>query len=427
MMEQNQLSRNYAEQLDQLDPLINYKEEFYMKDNVYYMDGNSLGLLSKRSERTLLALLDSWKEYGIDGWSKGEYPWFYLSEKLGEMCAPLVGAKAEEVIITGSTTSNLHQLLATFYHPEEGRTKIIADELNFPSDLYAIKSQISLRGLSPDEQLILVKSDDGHTLIEDQIIEALDEEVAVVILPSILYRSGQILDMKKLTEAAHQKGILIGFDLCHSVGSIPHSLHDIGADFAFWCNYKHLNGGPGSVAGLFVHEKHFGRTPGLLGWFGSDKTKQFDLEIDMTPAVTAGAYQLGTPHILSLAPLYGALEMFNEVGIEAIREKSLKLTTYMMELINAQLSEYGFAFGNPTREDSRGGHIFLVHDDAARICKALKSEGVIPDFRAPNGIRLAPVALYSSFTDVWETVRILKSIMEEKKYQRFENQRDVIA
>lgn len=391
------------------------------------MDGNSLGLLSKRSEQALLSLLNSWKEHGIDGWTKGEYPWFYLSEQLGEMCAPLVGAKAEEVIMTGSTTSNLHQLLATFYRPKEGKTKILADELNFPSDLYAIKSQIQLHGLETDEHLILVKSEDGHTLIEDEIIEAMNEEVAVIVLPSILYRSGQILDMKKLTEAAHQKGIIIGFDLCHSVGAIPHSLHDIGVDFAFWCNYKHLNGGPGAVAGLFVHEKHFGKTPGLLGWFGSDKTKQFDLDIEMTPATTAGAYQLGTPHVLSLAPLYGALQLFNEAGIDAIREKSIKLTDYMMELIEAEVSNYEFSFGNPLEEGARGGHIFLVHEEAARICKALKEEGVIPDFRAPNGIRLAPVALYTSFTDVWETVQILKSIMVENKYKRFENQREIIA
>ncbi|MFJ8235112.1 kynureninase [Ureibacillus sp. NPDC094379] len=422
----NLTSRGFAEQLDQQDELKKYKEEFYTKAGVLYMDGNSLGLLSKRAEKTLLTLLESWKEYGIDGWTRGAHPWFYFSEKLGELCAPLVGAKREEVIMTGSTTSNLHQLLATFYQPSKGKTKILADELNFPSDLYAIKSQISLRGLDPSEQLILVKSLDGHTLVENNIIEAMQEDVAVVILPSILYRSGQVLDIEKLTKAAHERGIIIGFDLCHSIGSIAHSLHDFGVDFAFWCNYKHLNGGPGAVAGLYVHENHFGKTPGLLGWFGSDKTKQFDLSIEMTPSFTAGAYQLGTPHVLSLAPLYGSLELFNEVGIQKVREKSLKLTNYMMTLIEDELGQCGFSYGNP-KDESRGGHIYLVHDEAARICKALKEEGVIPDFRAPNGIRLAPVALYSSFLDVWETVQRLKSIMLEGKYKKFKNERDVIA
>ncbi|MGE7665041.1 kynureninase [Ureibacillus composti] len=425
-MARNLTSRSFAEQLDQQDDLKKYKEEFYTKADVLYMDGNSLGLLSKRAEKMVLTLLESWKEFGIDGWSRGEHPWFYFSEKLGELCAPLVGAKPEEVIMTGSTTSNLHQLLATFYEPSKGKTKILADELNFPSDLYAIKSQISLRGFNPSEHLILAKSLDGHTLVENNIIEAMQDDVAVVVLPSILYRSGQVLDIEKLTKAAHERGIIIGFDLCHSVGSIPHSLHDLGVDFAFWCNYKHLNGGPGAVAGLYVHEKHFGKTPGLLGWFGSDKTKQFDLSIEMTPSSTAGAFQLGTPHVLSLAPLYGSLEIFNEVGIDKVREKSLKLTNYMMTLIEEELGQYGFSYGNP-KDESRGGHIYLVHDEAARICKALKEEGVIPDFRAPNGIRLAPVALYSSFLDVWETVQRLKSIMFEGKYKKFENERDVIA
>ncbi len=426
-MELNQFSRGFAEFLDSEDPLNKYKKEFYVKDNVYYMDGNSLGLLSKRSEKTLLTLLESWKEYGIDGWTKGEYPWFYLSENLGVMCAPLVGANSNEVIITGSTTGNLHQLLATFYRPQGNRTKIVADELNFPSDLYAIQSQITLHGLSTAEHLVLVKSEDGQTINEDRVIEAMTDDVALVLLPSILYRSGQILDMEKLTKAAHERGILIGFDLCHSIGAIPHSLHEIGVDFAFWCNYKHLNGGPGAVAGLFVHENHLGKTPGLLGWFGSDKSKQFDLEIEMTPSTTVGAYQLGTPHILSLAPLYGSLELFNEVGINAIRDKSLKLTNYMITLIEHELNEYGFKFGNPVEEQARGGHIFLVHDEAARICKALKEQGVVPDFRAPNGIRLAPVALYSSYTDVWETVQILSAIMGDQTYKQFENHRDVIA
>lgn len=421
------VSRTYAEKLDEKDPLNKYKEEFYIKEDVIYMDGNSLGLLSKRAEKTLLSILDSWKEYGIDGWTKGEFPWFYLSENLSGMCAPLIGAKAEEVIITGSTTSNLHQLLATFYNPKMGRTKIIADELNFPTDLYAINSHMVLKGIDPSEHLILVKSEDGNTLKEERIIEAMDDEVAVVILSSVLYRSGQLLNMKRLTKEAHKRNILIGFDLCHSIGSIPHSLHEMGVDFAFWCNYKHINGGPGAVGGLFVHEKHFGKTPGLLGWFGSNKSKQFDLSLEMIPASTAGAYQLGTPHIFSLAPLYGSLEMFNEVGIEAIREKSLKLTKYMMKLIEKQLLHYGFDFGNPKDDASRGGHIYLIHKDAARICKALKAEGVIPDFRSPSGIRFAPVALYSSFTDVWDTVEKLQSIMEEEKYKQFENIRDVIA
>ena len=251
------------------------------------------------------------------------------------------------------------------------------------------------------------------------------DDVAVAVFPAVLYRSGQVLDLSAITRAAHEKGIIIGFDLCHSIGSIPHDLHDIGADFAFWCNYKHLNGGPGSVAGLFVHEKHFGTAPGLAGWFGSAKDKQFDLDVTHTPAEDAGAYQIGTPHVLSLAPIEGALSIFNEIGIEAVREKSLALTQFMMDCITQEIPDT-FTFGNPT-DDTRGGHLFLVHEEAARICKSLKEAGVIPDFRAPNGIRLAPVALYNSFKDVWHAVQILKDTMHNETYKKFENKRDVIA
>ncbi|WP_413363683.1 kynureninase [Lysinibacillus sp. 3P01SB] len=419
------MSKDTAIQLDEQDPLKAYRNEFYVKEGQYYLDGNSLGLMSKRAEKKVLSLLESWKEYGIDGWTEGEHPWYYFSEKLGEMCAPLVGAKMEEVILTGSTTTNLHQLLATFYKPEGKKVKILADELNFPTDLYAITSHLAIHGHDAS-YMKLVKSEDGHLLKEEAIIEAMTEDVALVILPGVLYRSGQVLDLAKLTKAAHARGILIGFDLCHSIGSIPHQLHEIGADFAFWCNYKHLNGGPGSVAGIFVHEKHFGTRPGLAGWFGSDKSKQFDLTTEMTPANTAGAYQIGTPHILSLAPIYGSLEIFHEAGIEAIRKKSLRLTQFFIDLIDQELAAFGFTLGSP-KDETRGGHIYLVHEEAARICKALKEAGVTPDFRAPNGIRLAPVALYNSFTDVWETVQILKSIMENETYKKFENKRGVIA
>ena len=417
----------YAKKLDEQDALKIYRDEFYLQPNVIYMDGNSLGLLSKRAEQSLLSLLDSWKKYGIDGWTQGEHPWFYFSETLSEMCAPLVGASKEEVIITGSTTSNLHQLIASFYHPKGTRTKILADELNFPSDLYAINSQLSLHGFNPTEHMKLVKSRDGDTLNEEDIVEAMTEDVALIVLPSVLYRSGQILQMKELTKEAHKRNILIGFDLCHSIGSIPHQLDDWDVDFAFWCNYKHLNGGPGAVGGLYVNRKHFGQKPGLAGWFGSDKEKQFDLSIQMTPATDASAYQIGTPNILSAAPLYGSLEMFTEAGIDAIRDKSLKLTDYMTLLIEEELSEYQFKIASPKEHSRRGGHIYLVHEEAARICKALKEYQVIPDFRSPNGIRLAPVALYNSFEDVWRTVQILKKIMKEESYKKFENKREVIA
>lgn len=420
-------TKGYAEKLDQHDPLRNYRDEFYLPENALYMDGNSLGLMSKRAEKALLEIADSWKSQGIDGWMNGKYPWFTISEKLGELCAPLVGAKPNEVIITASTTTNLHQLVSTFYKPEGSKTKILADELNFPSDIYALQSQLKLRGLDPQEHLIQVKSRDGRNIEEQDIIDAMSEDVAIVILPTVLYRSGQLLDIEKLTYEAHQRGILIGFDGCHSVGAIPHHFSKWGVDFAYWCTYKYLNSGPGGVGALYVNEKHFRKLPGLTGWFGSNKEKQFDMEHTFTQAVDAGAYQIGTPHLLSTAPLIGSLEMFAEADINAIREKSLEQTRYLMDLIQSELKGCDFTIGNPFEDHRRGGHVALEHPEAARICKALKENGVIPDFRNPNIIRLAPVAFYTSFVDVWQTVQILKRIMEQKLYEKFENKREVIA
>lgn len=417
----------FAQKLDQHDKLSHFRHEFYLKPNSIYMDGNSLGLLSKRAEKTLLESLADWKELGIDGWTQGNHPWYFMSEKLGEMSAPIVGASPEEVIVTGSTTVNLHQLVASFYKPEGTRTKILADELTFPSDIYALQSQLRLHDYDPETHLIRVKSRDGRFLEEDDIIAAMTDDIALIVLPTVLYRSGQILDMKRLTEEAHKRGILIGFDGCHSVGAIPHSFSEWGVDFAYWCNYKHLNGGPGCVGGLYVNRKHFGTHPGLAGWFGSRKDKQFDMEHTLTPAENAGAFQIGTPHVLSLAPLIGSLEIFTEAGIENIREKSLLINQYLMDLIEHELTGMGFIIGNPRNDVRRGGHISLEHKEAARICKSLKENGIVPDFRAPNIIRLAPVALYTSYEEVWKVVQTLKTIMTEKQYEKFANEREVVA
>lgn len=420
-------TQGFARMLDKEDALSRFRDEFYIRPNSIYMDGNSLGLLSKRAERTLLDTIEDWKDYGIDGWTKGKQPWFFLSEKVGEMIAPLIGAAPDEVIASGSTTTNLHQLVATFYKPTASRTKILADDLNFPSDIYALKSQLQVHGLDPDAHLLSVKSPDGRFIEEDDIIRAMTEDVALVILPTVLYRSGQVLDMKRLTAEAHKRTILIGFDACHSIGAIPHSFSEWDVDFAYWCNYKYLNGGPGAVGGLYVNRKHFGASPGLAGWFGSNKEKQFDLEHTFTPAETAAAYQIGTPHVLSLAPLIGSLEMFAEAGIENIRQKSLHLTQYLMKLIEHELADMNFVIGNPRVDSCRSGHVSLEHDEAARICKALKENGVVPDFRAPNIIRLAPVALYNTFEEVWKVVQVLKIIMSEKQYEKFANERDIVA
>ncbi|QQK74427.1 kynureninase [Salicibibacter cibarius] len=416
-----------AQEYDRCDTLSGFRDEFYIDDEKIYFDGNSLGILSKRAEKTALDALKSWKQYGIDGWTEGEEPWFYLSERLGTKTASLIGARASEVVATGSTTVNLHQLVSTFYQPKGSKTKILADELAFPTDIYALQSQLKLKGYDPEEHLVFVNSRDGKTFDEEDMIEKMTEDVALIVLPSVLYRSGQILPMKRLTKAAHDRNIAIGFDLCHSIGVFPHHLHDWGVDFAVWCNYKYLNAGPGAVGGLYVHHKHMAQTPGLTGWFGSRKDKQFDMEHDMTPADDAGAYQLGTPHILSAAPLIGSLELFEEAGLEQLRKKSLALTRYMMELAESKLEGMGFSIANPREDEQRGGHVYLEHREAARICKALKAKGIIPDFRAPKGIRLAPVPFYNTFTEVWRVIDRLQMIMEKETYKKYKNQRGVVA
>ncbi|WP_209123610.1 kynureninase [Alkalihalobacillus sp. BA299] len=415
----------YAISKDREDTLSNYQEEFYIGDKIY-LDGNSLGLVSKRAEGALMKVFNAWKQYGIDGWTKGEFPWYYLSQNLGEKLAPLVGANPSQVIVTGSTTVNIHQLVSTFYKPTSRRYKILADDVTFPSDIYALKSQIQLKGFNPNDALIRVESKNGM-LLEEEIINKMGDEVALILLPSVLYRSGQILDMKRLTMEAHKRGIIIGFDLCHSIGAIPHYLEDWEVDFAVWCNYKHINGGPGAVGGLYVNRKHFGQEPGLAGWFSSRQDVQFDMSHDLQVDVDAGAYEIGTPHVLSMAPLLGSLELFNEAGIEKIRKKSLDLTNYLIKLIELELNKYDFVIASPLEESKRGAHVLLEHEHSASICKALKSYNIIPDFRAPNFVRLGPVALYNSFYDIWKTVNTLKKIMEEEHYKKYKNTRDIIA
>ena len=331
--------------------------------------------------------------------------------------------------MTGSTTINLHALVATFYRPTAARTRILADALNFPSDMYALESEIRLRGLDPARNLILVGSRDGRTIDEEELIEAMGDDVALIVLPSVLYRSGQLLDIGRLAQAARERRIPIGFDCSHSVGSVPHQLHNWDVDFAFWCNYKYLNGGPGAIASLFVHERHFGSRPALAGWWGYRKDRQFAMSLDFEGAANAGAWQIGTPPIFGLAGLRGSLEIIGEAGLGRLREKSLALTTYLIDLLDARLSDppYDFRLGTPRSPSQRGGHLAIEHPDAARIVKALRARDVIPDFRPPNVIRLAPVPLYNTFVELWDTVELLRSIVDRQEHRQFSNDSELVS
>jgi kynureninase len=416
-----------ATELDRADALGALREAFHLEPGVVYMDGNSLGLLSKPAERSLLEALEAWKRLGIDGWLQGAHPWFGFAEELAALAAPLIGARPNEVLITGSTSVNLHQMLASFFRPQGRRSKILIEEAAFPTDAHAVKSHLKLRGLDPARDVVVVPSRGGTVLEEGDIIAAMSGEVAFAILPAALYRTGQLLDIKRLTKEAHARGIVICFDGCHSVGAVPHALHDDGVDCAIFCTYKYLNGGPGATGGLFVHEKHLGTAPGLASWFSSRKDRQFDMSNDLEHADGASAYHIGTPNLLSMAPLLGALELVNGAGIANIRTRSLALTRFMIELFDSELGGLSFSLATPREDRRRGGHIALRHEEAPRICKALKQRKVIPDFRPPDIVRLAPSPLYTSFAEAAQTIAILKDIVESKAYLEFPNVREMVA
>ncbi len=424
-----ELGEDYALKLDAEDPLAGYKDRFYGLKDCIYMDGNSLGLMSVDAERTLLRVMDEWRTLGIRGWGGAEVPWIGYAERLGELQAPLVGAEPDELVVSGGTTVNLHALVSTFYRPKGKRRKILADELNFPSDLYALSAQVRLRGGDPDKDLVLVKSRDGLIVEEDDIVEAMTDEVQLALLPSVYYRSGQLLDMKRLTEEAHRRGIVIGFDCSHSVGVVPHRLSEWGADFAFWCNYKYVNGGPGSTGSLYVNRRHFGSMPGMAGWFGNDRSTMFEMRNEFDPARTASAWQIGTTTMLSAAPIEGSLRMIREAGIGSIREKSLRITGYLMYIIDETLSgePYNYGIATPREPERRGGHVGVTHADAWRVNQALIARGVIPDFRPPNIIRLAPIPLYVSYHDVWTVAEHLKAVIDGGEHLKFRDDRSTVT
>lgn len=422
-------TEDYAHDLDSEDPLAGFRQRFYRPEGVIYMDGNSLGLLSKDSESSLFRVLNEWKTLGIKGWLEAKRPWFYFAEELGAMCAGLVGAEPEEVVATGTTTVNIYSLVNTFYQPNGKRKKILADELDFPSDIYALRSAIELKGLSPMENLILAPSEDDRILDENKIVELMDEEVALVFLPSVLYRSGQLLNMKYLTEEAHKLGIPIGFDCCHSVGVVQHYFDKWDVDFALWCSYKYLNGGPGGAAFLYLNKKHFGSEPALAGWFGQVKDKQFDMSLSFEHSESAGGWQISSPAILSSAPIEGSLEIILEAGIYAIRKKSLKMTSYLMYLVDEVLSGYphNFTIGTPREAQRRGGHVAIEHEESLRISEALRARGVIPDYRPPNIIRIAPIPLYNTYYEIWMVIQHLREIIDKRECEQFPKERKTVS
>jgi kynureninase len=368
-----------------------------------YLDGNSLGPMPNAAQAAIERRLRQWQHHGVAAWDD----WFALAERLAPALSRLVGAHADEVIPTGSITVNLHQLLATLYRPEEGRRDLLATALDFPSDVYALRSWAERGG----GRLRLVPSRDGETIHPADVEAALEEGgVALALLPVVLYRSGQAFDVRRLTAAVHAAGAIALWDAAHSIGALPHALHDDGVDGAVWCSYKYVNAGPGAPGGLFLHRRHHHLAPGLLGWWGHDKATQFAMDLEFTKAEGAGALQLGTPSILALAGLEGALAMFEEVGIARIRERSLELTSRLIDAVDATLPE--FRVITPRAPAERGGHVALAHPEARGVTLALRARGVIADHRAPDVLRLAPVALYTTDADVDGAVAILRDVLD---------------
>lgn len=426
--------QEHARQLDAADPLRDSRAGFHLLPaGQIYLDGNSLGLLPRAAEGSVQRALDAWKTLAIGGWLDAVPPWFTLAERLAARVARLVGARPEEVAVANSTTVNLHQCLGTLYRPDPtgARTKILAFADEFPSDLYAIASHLRGRGLDPAQHLTLVPSGADGLLDHDRILRAFADDPAIqlAVLPAVVYTTGQLLDLPAITAAAHRAGITIGFDLSHSIGVVPHTLSADGADFAFWCHYKYLNAGPGAPGGLYLNARHTGCLPGLAGWWGSHKDRMFDLGRTLDPADGASALQIGTPTILGLAALDGALDATEAAGMAAIRDKSLRLTAYLMAQLEARLpfAPAAFRFANPREDHRRGGHVALAHPEGARLCRALKAAGVITDFRPPDIVRLAPVPFYNTFEECHETVERLHCIVTERAYLAFPTERALVT
>lgn len=423
-------SLGYAQQLDKADPLAHMRDHFSIpkqtnSDDEYYFTGNSLGLQPKLARDCVIEVLDAWQERGVKGHFEGDYPWLPYHELLTEQSAKLVGALPEEVVMMNSLTTNLHLMMVSFYQPKGSRTKILIEDHAFPSDHYAVESQLKHHQQDINENMLLWQPRSGKELLnhEDlyQLIEEQGDEIALILLPGVQYYTGQVLDMKTITEKAHLKGIMVGLDLAHAAGNLVMELHNWQVDFACWCSYKYLNSGAGSVAGCFVHQKHASNTnkktqlTRFSGWWGHNKSSRFKMENNFQAIPTAEGWQLSNPPVLSLAAVRGSLETIEFAGgITALRAKSLKLTKYLMELINQELAN-SIRIITPTADNERGCQLSLMvtvdNLDGKALFNALKKNGVTTDWREPNVIRVAPVPLYNRFEDAFHFVRILKECL----------------
>jgi len=417
-------SQSAARMRDAEASLTGLRERFTTPDDGVYMDGNSLGLHGEDADRALQRAIEQWRELGIEAWTDADPPWFEYGERLGDRLADAVGALPEECVAANSTTVNIHALVGSFLDAADG-TDVVVNELDFPTDHYAIRSQLAARGLDPDDHLVVVESEDGRTISTDAIADAVDDDTAIVFMPSVLYRSGQLFDLEAITEVAHDHDAFAGFDLAHSVGVVPHDLHFDGVDFAVWCSYKYLNAGPGAIGGLYVHENNFDVEPSLAGWWGNDDATQFDLDTHFDPADDASAFQIGTVPVFSAAPLFGTLDVVEAAGIDQLRDHSLSLTRYLVSLVDERLPEC--SVGTPREGERRGGHVAVEHPEAGLVSRALRDRGVVVDYRPPNVVRVAPSPYYVGFEDVWTAVDELRDILDSDAHREYADDDETVT
>ena len=412
----------FAKKMDQEDPLAHYRSQFHIPKDPngnpwLYFCGNSLGLQPKTTQQYIQQELNDWADFGVEGHFEAKNPWMPYHEFLTGAMAELVGAKPLEVVVMNTLTTNLHLLMVSFYQPTKTKYKIVIESDAFPSDRYAVESQLNFHGFDPKDGLVEWKPREGEELLRMEDLESLLEEqgdeIALLLIGGVNYYTGQSLDIKRIAELGHAKGCMVGIDLAHGVGNIKPNLHDSGVDFAAWCTYKYLNSGPGSLAGLFMHEKHAYNKDlkRFSGWWSHNKSTRFNMrqELDVMPG--AEGYQLSNPPILSMAAIKASLDIFKEVGMDALREKSEKLTGYFEYLIN-EIDTDRFRIITPANPAERGCQLSIQVKNADKsLHKKLSDQHIITDWREPDVIRCAPVPLYNSFEDVYRMTEILKTLV----------------
>lgn len=421
-------SLEFAEEKDLNDPLRKYREQFHIPvingiETVYFT-GNSLGLQPVSTQKYIEEELEAWKNWGVEGHFEAERPWFSYHEFLTEKIAKIVGAKPLEVVVTHSLTTNLHLLMVSFYRPTKDRYKIICEKKAFPSDQYALESQAKFHGFDPSDAIIEIGPRDGEHLInEADILAAIEEagdSLAMIMIGGVNYYSGQLFDMESITKAGHAVGATVGFDLAHAAGNVKLELNKWGVDFAAWCSYKYLNSSPGGVSGMFVHERHANNKelPRFAGWWGHDKESRFMMEPGFNPIPGAEGWQLSNAPVLGMAAHLASLDIFDEVGMDALIAKRIELTNYLEYLINDLSERKGdlcsFEIITPKEEANRGAQLsILAHGMGKPLFDAITKMGVIADWREPNVIRIAPVPLYNSFKDVYRFSECLEKAVSE--------------